>query len=185
MQSGGLGIACLSMVIAAACGGEAGADLSRRGVDGPSSVDRNEPDAAAVPVLPVPAPVGPSVPEVLPPPFEGPGCPPASTTPGIRQCEPLATPTGCPDGQSCFPFVDYPRGPCDVERFGTLCRPAGVGTQGDPCGDQACAADHICVSTGRGTQCVRLCSFGDDANSVCDPGLLCLPIDIEGFGGCL
>jgi hypothetical protein len=77
----------------------------------------------------------------------------------------------------------YPNGPCEVESFGTVCAPAGSGTQGDSCARNGCAADHICVSTGRGTRCVRLCDFAD--NNECAPGLLCLPIDIEGFGGCL
>ena len=53
------------------------------------------------------------------------------------------------------------------------------------CSRQGCAAEHICISTGRGTQCARICSFAEGAPDVCAPGLLCLPIDIEGFGGCL
>ncbi|MEO8177473.1 MAG: hypothetical protein ABI895_01445 [Deltaproteobacteria bacterium] len=88
-------------------------------------------------------------------------------------------------GQSCFPFVRYPTGPCEVEQYGTTCLPSGPGTQGAPCAREGCAAEHICISTGRGTQCARLCSFAEGAANVCAPGLLCLPIDIEGFGGCL
>ena len=101
------------------------------------------------------------------------------------ECDPMASTASCPAGQSCFPFVRYPTGPCEVEQYGTTCLPAGPGTQGESCERQACAAEHICISTGRGTQCARLCSFADGAPNVCAPGLLCLPIDIEGFGGCL
>jgi hypothetical protein len=120
-----------------------------------------------------------------PPPFVDPGCPPVVTRPPVDECNPLDEPSGCPAGESCFPFVDYPSGPCEVERFGAVCLLAGPGTQGDSCARDACAADHICVSTGRGTQCARLCALAADAPKVCAPGLLCLPIDIEGFGGCL
>ena len=166
-----------------ACGGEAGVDLNRRSSDvpGPSSSHRDA-GVADAGVRPPPVFI-PDVPE--PPPFEEPGCPPASPQPNINECEPLAASTGCATGESCFPYVDYPSGPCEVERYGTVCMPVGPGTQGDSCSRQACAADHICVSTGRGTQCARLCGLSADAPNVCSPGLLCLPIDIEGFGGCL
>lgn len=178
------GSLAIALPLVLACGGEAGADLDRRSTLVPTPAagagrDAGASDAAApsVPNLPPP--------EEVPPPFMEPGCPPARTPPDITECDPLASPTGCPLGQSCFPFVSYPTGPCEVERFGTLCMPAGPGTQGESCTTDGCAADHICVSTGRGTQCVRLCSFAAGAPSVCAPGLLCLPIDIEGFGGCL
>jgi hypothetical protein len=183
MRRGGVGNAWLAMGMALACGGQAGADLARRSTDVPSSIDEGRPDAGSSEVEPPPPPIVRDPP--APPPFDDPGCPPVVSMPGPNQCDPLAVPTGCPEGQSCFPFVDYPRGPCDVERFGTICQPAGTGTQGDPCGEQDCAADYICVSTGRGTQCVRLCTFDVDQSKSCDPGLLCLPIDIDGFGGCL
>lgn len=166
---------------ALSCGGEADVNLDRRSASVPSDsgAGAGEADAGAPPA---PGFV-PALPE--PPPFEEPGCPPAQTRPSINECDPLSRVSGCADGESCFPFVEYPSGPCEVERFGTLCLVAGPGTQGDSCARQACAADHICVSTGRGTQCARLCGFGAGAADVCAPGLLCQPIDIEGFGGCL
>jgi hypothetical protein len=164
-----------------ACGGEAGVDLNRRSSSVPSGSgsDAGVPDASAQP----PPSFIPEPPE--PPPFEEPGCPPVEVRPPINECDPLSPTSGCADGESCFPYVEYPSGPCDVERFGTFCVVAGPGTQGESCSREACAADHICVSTGRGTQCARLCSLGEEAPDVCAPGLLCLPIDIEGFGGCL
>ncbi|HEU4581073.1 MAG TPA: hypothetical protein VFS67_22605 [Polyangiaceae bacterium] len=137
----------------------------------------------AGPVSPQPDPRPPPLEE--PEPFEDPGCPPVPPPPVASECDPMASAASCPAGQSCFPFVRYPTGPCEVEQYGTTCLPAGPGTQGESCERQACAAEHICISTGRGTQCARLCSFADGAPNVCAPGLLCLPIDIEGFGGCL
>lgn len=179
------GSLALVFALAPACGGDAGADLARRSSRVPSPSPGEDRDAgagdAAAPSVPrLPPPL-----EEEPPPFMEPGCPPPRPVPSISECDPLASPSGCPLGQSCFPFVRYPSGPCEVEVFGTLCTPAGPGTQGESCSTDACAADHICVSTGRGTQCARLCSFAPGAPSVCAPGLLCLPIDIEGFGGCL
>jgi hypothetical protein len=164
------------------CGGEADIDVGRRSSVIPTPGESRTPDAGANDAA------GPSLPPTdppEPPPFDEPGCPPARVPPELRQCDPLAPVSGCPADQACFPIVNYPTGPCEVELFGTVCLPAGPGTQGDPCSTEGCAADHICVSTGRGTQCVRLCGFGPAAPSVCAPGLLCLPIDIEGFGGCL
>jgi hypothetical protein len=174
----GITISCFPLL---ACGGEAGVELNRRSSDVPSAsgLDGGVAEAGGPPApgfIPDP-------PE--PPPFEEPGCPPVDVRPPINQCDPLADVSGCADGESCFPFVEYPSGPCEVERFGTFCVVAGPGTQGDSCAQQGCAADHICVSTGRGTQCARLCSLGAGAPNVCSAGLLCLPIDIEGFGGCL
>jgi hypothetical protein len=165
-----------------ACGGEAGADLNRRSASVPSGSGGGAGVADAGTPPPPPSFV-PEPPE--PPPFEEPGCPPVEMRPPINECDPLAPVSGCASGESCFPYVEYPSGPCDVERFGTFCVVAGPGTQGESCAREACAADHICVSTGRGTQCARLCSLGTGAPDVCAPGLLCLPIDIDGFGGCL
>jgi len=165
------------------CGGQAEVDATRRGTDVPSprpSEIRDPADAGAPPLGPIlPA----EMPE--PEPFEDPGCPPVSPPPARNDCDPLATPSGCAESQSCFPFVLYPQGPCEVEQYGTMCLLAGPGTQGDACTRQGCAAGHICVLTGRGTQCARVCSFADDAADVCAPGLLCQPIDIEGYGSCL
>lgn len=171
------------LTLALACGGEADVDLDRRSAVVPPLAPAGRSDAGGGDAA-APAPLEPE-PELEPPPFVEPGCPPARPPPDLTECDPLASPSGCPSGQACFPFVSYPTRPCEVEVFGTLCMPAGPGTQGESCTAQACAADHICVSTGRGTQCVRLCSFAAGSPSICAPGLLCLPIDIEGFGGCL
>jgi hypothetical protein len=113
--------------------------------------------------------------------FVDPGCPDAAPPPPDYQCQPFENPTGCPFGEACYPWVDYPTGPCDHEEFGTICAPAGIGGQGDPC-TGLCAAGHVCVITGQGTQCVQLCQLIGEDN--CPAGLFCVPIDVEGFGGC-
>jgi hypothetical protein len=94
------------------------------------------------------------------------------------------TQSGCASDEACQPFVAYPSGPCDFERYGTSCVAAGKGTQGDPCGnfEDSCARGYVCVKTGQGVQCIGLCSLQGAAR--CRPGLLCQPIDVEGFGGC-
>ena len=83
----------------------------------------------------------------------------------------------------CYPFVEYPTGPCDTENYGTVCLAQGSSKQGEPCGSAGqCASGFVCVITGQGTQCVELCELGHPGQ--CPPGLFCLPIDVEGFGGC-
>jgi hypothetical protein len=115
--------------------------------------------------------------------YVDPGCPDAEPPPVMRECEPFQTPTGCFSGEGCYPFVQYPTEPCGQEQYGTYCAWAGSATQGEPCGGATqCAANHVCVITGQGTQCVQLCPLvGDDG---CPPGLFCVPVDVEGIGGC-
>ncbi|MRG98359.1 hypothetical protein [Polyangium spumosum] len=119
--------------------------------------------------------------------YVDPGCP--STPPPIEdfQCDPFdQLNSGCFPGEGCFIFVSYPDEPCGQEVYGAFCAPAGTGVQGDPCGSGSglwCAAGFACVVTGSGTQCVKLCPL--DGNDDCPSGLVCEPIDVEGFGGCL
>jgi hypothetical protein len=100
-------------------------------------------------------------------------------------CDPYAQGNGdCAPGEGCYIYVDYPPEPCGQEIYGSLCMPAGIGQQGDPCnGAQDCGGGLVCVVTGSGTQCVQLCEL--DQIGVCPSGLICEPIDVEGFGGCL
>jgi len=177
------GPALAGVLLISACGGHAESNSARRSnaLPAPVAPGSGAPlnDAGSGPSTPS----EPEPPE--PPPYAAPTCPPTPPPPANVECDPLAADPGCPPGQSCFPFVDYPTSPCEVERYGARCAPSGSGVQGQSCAEEPCAADHICVSTGRGTLCARLCGLTADAPSVCDPGLLCLPIDIEGFGGCL
>ena len=115
--------------------------------------------------------------------YVDPGCPDAGPPPPpLNQCDPFGSPTGCDLGEGCYPYVQYPSGKCDKEQYGTYCAPAGSGKQGDPCGGELCAANHVCVITGVGTQCVQLCPLVGADN--CPSGLFCVPIDVEGYGGC-
>ncbi len=101
------------------------------------------------------------------------------------QCDPYNQGNGdCLSDEGCYIYVDYPPEPCGQEVYGALCLPAGPGGQGDPCnGAQECGGGFVCVVTGSGTQCVELCEL--DQIGVCPSGLICEPIDVEGFGGCL
>lgn len=180
------GLCRLAFVLVAsslpACGGRSQDVLARRG----SSAERRTPAVVADAGVPADAGVGSrSLPPKKPNLFDDPGCPPAQKRPDINSCDPFTTPSGCGEGLACFPFVSYPTGPCEVERFGTVCAEAGAGVQGDSCDTARCAPGHICVSSARGTRCVRLCAFASGEALSCPGGLLCLPIDIEGFGGCL
>jgi hypothetical protein len=78
--------------------------------------------------------------------------------------------------------VDYPTGPCDREEYGTQCAAEGFGRQGDACETGRCAGGFICVVTGQGDQCIELCVL--DGPRTCPAGLVCQPVDVEGFGGC-
>lgn len=114
-----------------------------------------------------------------------PGCP--NNPPPIEdfQCNPDdQLNSGCFPGEGCYIYVSYPSEPCGQEIYGAFCAPAGFGVQGDPCGGGLdCAAGFACVVTGSGTQCVKLCPL--QGNDNCPAGLVCEPIDVEGFGGCL
>lgn len=110
-----------------------------------------------------------------------PPCPDAAKPPPDYQCDPFATVSGCAAGEGCYPYVNYPSGRCDFEQFGTVCAPAGSGTQGEPCSG-SCAARFVCVRTGDGDQCVEMCVPG--GADTCPRGLFCLPVDVDGIGGC-
>jgi hypothetical protein len=111
------------------------------------------------------------------------GCPDAEPPPPQKECDPFEKPsTTCGFGTACYPYVIYPQHKCEFEIYGTLCAPVGTGKQGDPCLSENCDEGFVCVLTGQGTECVQLCQLtGED---LCPNGLFCLPIDVEGFGGC-
>jgi hypothetical protein len=116
---------------------------------------------------------------------DDPGC--RNKPPPIEnfECNPYSQFNGdCAPGEACYIYVNYPSEPCGQEEYGAFCYPQGPGGQGDPCaGALDCQAGHVCVITGSGTQCVKLCHLrGEDG---CAAGLVCEPIDVEGFGGCL
>lgn len=113
--------------------------------------------------------------------YVDPGCPDAAPPPITQECDLFKKPTTCLNGEACYPFVQYPSGPCQQEQYGTLCEPVGTGHQGDPCGGGDCAGGFVCVLTGAGNQCVQLCHLNKND---CPSGLVCVPIDSDGYGGC-
>lgn len=117
--------------------------------------------------------------------YTDPGCPDAGPPIVDFQCDPYDQGNGdCAPTEACYIFVEYPSEPCGQEIYGSVCAPAGTGQQGEGCGGALdCAGGFVCVITGGGNQCVQLCNLvGEDG---CPAGLVCEPIDVEGFGGCL
>jgi hypothetical protein len=115
--------------------------------------------------------------------FRDPGCPDAAPLPVDDECDLFHQPSGCPAGQACYPYVNYPNKPCQQEQYGTLCSPPGVGKQGDPCDNgDGCAGGFVCVITGQGDQCVQDCPISGP--NTCPEGLFCEPVDVKGVGGC-
>jgi hypothetical protein len=117
--------------------------------------------------------------------YVDPGCPDAGPPLTDFKCDPYKQFDGeCPNGYGCYIYVQYPQEPCGQEIYGADCAPVGPGGQGSPCGGaQDCGGGFVCVVTGSGTQCVQLCPLMGDDN--CPSGLVCEPIDVQGFGGCL
>jgi hypothetical protein len=117
--------------------------------------------------------------------YHDPGCPDAGPPLTDFQCDAYASDSSaCGPGFGCYIAVDYPMTPCGQETYVTFCARAGHGRQGASCvSAQDCAGGFVCVVTGSGNQCVRLCPLtGADG---CTDGLVCDPIDVQGFGGCL
>ncbi len=118
--------------------------------------------------------------------YVDPGCPDVGAPIEVDACDAYSQNSGCPPGQGCYPFVQHPQGNgCGAQKFGTECRPAGAGQQGDACGgsDDGCASGYVCVVGSQpGTHCVQLCPI--NAPNTCPPGLICGDLDVEGFGVC-
>jgi hypothetical protein len=119
------------------------------------------------------------------PPVNDPGCPDKPPPKHDFQCDPYNQGNGdCMPDEACYIFVEYPSEPCGQEIYGAFCAFAGPGGQGDPCnGGFDCGAGHVCVISGSGKQCIKLCKL--EGISGCPVGMICEPIDVEGFGGCL
>ncbi|MCU0654689.1 MAG: hypothetical protein MUF64_05185 [Polyangiaceae bacterium] len=178
----------LSLLLAASCAGRLEVDPEPRevgGAGGGGSPDAGDPDAKpdAKPSKldggKDSSPDAPDAPDALPD-YVDPGCPDAGPPTTLYECDPYGD--DCGEGKSCYPFVDYPSEPCGQEIFGASCIFSGTSGQGEPCGI-GCKAGHVCVISGQGTQCVRLCDLKEP--NPCKDGLLCVPVDIPGIGGCI
>jgi hypothetical protein len=98
---------------------------------------------------------------------------------GYHECDVSASTATCPFGYQCIPTVTYGE-KCHTEEIGTRCAVAGTAAQGDDCTVADCAAGFVCVSGGTGYECAALCHVQSD----CPPGLLCAPLDVDGYGVC-
>jgi hypothetical protein len=115
--------------------------------------------------------------------YVDPGCPPPMHVQGVHECDPYA-PGACGSGRKCSPYVVYADG-CQSEETGTRCVISGTRVQGEDCASDssACAEGFACVSAGTGFQCARLCQL-NGATDDCPPGLICSPLDVDGFYVC-
>jgi hypothetical protein len=124
-------------------------------------------------------------PDALPD-YVDPGCPDAGPAEMMFTCDPYNQHNGdCPGNEGCYIFSNPPQTLCGKEVYGSECATQGPGMQGASCngGPHQCAAGFCCVVTGSGNQCVLLCEL--QGGTGCPDGLVCEPIDVEGFGGCL
>jgi hypothetical protein len=113
--------------------------------------------------------------------YVDPGCPSRPKVPGVNECDAYDV-SSCGPGNRCSPYVSYGSG-CQAEEIGTRCEVAGTGVQGDDCTSDACAPGYVCVSAGAGFECARLCKL-QGGGAACPPGLLCAPLDVDGFFVC-
>jgi hypothetical protein len=113
--------------------------------------------------------------------YDDPGCKPAKKIEGPRECDTMSQ-SGCGTGERCVPYVDYGE-KCAAEEVGTRCEIAGEGRQGDDCTSELCAGGFVCVTGGAGFVCARLCRMSASGDE-CPPGLLCSPLDVDGFAVC-
>ena len=117
-------------------------------------------------------------------PFVEPTCP--NPPPPIKDlaCD-IVTQTGCPAGDGCYGYIEYPTGYCDPETYISFCAPAGTRVQGEICGGQEdfCAPGFSCVVSGAGTVCAKHCTF--ENGTPCPEGKVCEPTDFKDIGVCL
>jgi hypothetical protein len=119
-------------------------------------------------------------------PYIEPDCPDEPAPPSYRECDPLNPLADCPEGEGCYPYLEYPYGEgCGQPAFGAICAYASEGEQGDFCGDDGnyCSPGYLCVvgATG-GKRCGQICE--PVADHGCPDGLVCGETDVQGYGVC-
>jgi hypothetical protein len=169
------------LALALGCGGSivdplATADAGRRRDGGRGGADR---DARVIPPPPDDAPPNDDFPV-----FREDACADVNAPPPMIECDPFVQST-CSPGMACYPVPPRAVDNCHPGRYSTICLPAGLGTQGSPCGDATeCAASFICVKSGQGDMCVKICRT--DMFNSCPDGRVCREVDVAGseLGGC-
>jgi hypothetical protein len=178
------GVPFVAALVASACGGSVGAtDTSSIGPEDPTGTGgqgggTSLPDGGFTPSNGGAGGFEPGLTDAR---YDDPGCKPTKKVEGQHECD-TETQSGCQFGDRCVPYVSYGT-KCEAEEVGTRCEIAGFARQGDDCSSETCAAGFVCVTGGAGFQCAELCTLKGSVDS-CPPGLLCSPLDVDGFSVC-
>lgn len=99
------------------------------------------------------------------------------------ECDPFAS-AGCPAGEGCYAFIEYPTVRCGSETYRAQCFAAGTTEPGRFCTSGTdCTAGSGCFVTGAMNRCLRLCRV-DGTGAECPRGTVCEPTDLPDFGAC-
>ena len=110
---------------------------------------------------------------------------PGTNPPAQRMytCDPLGT-GGCPSGQGCYAFIEYPTVRCGSEIYRAECFDVGTTAPGEFCRSGTdCAQGSGCFVTGAMNRCLPLCAL-DGTEPRCPRGSVCEPTDLPDFGAC-
>lgn len=111
-------------------------------------------------------------------------CIDAAKIPPSLACDPFVT-GSCPAGKGCYAIPPRASGSCEPGSYGTICAAEGKGAQGAFCNDTTeCLSGHVCVKSGLGNHCAKLCKVSDLGS--CGEGRVCRVLDLSGsgWGGC-
>jgi hypothetical protein len=89
------------------------------------------------------------------------------------ECDPFAG-AGCPAGDGCYAFIEYPTARCGSETYRAQCFAAGTTGQGRFCqSGSECAPGSGCFITGAMNRCLRLCRL-DGSGDPCPRAARCV-----------
>lgn len=99
------------------------------------------------------------------------------------ECDPIVG-GGCPAGDGCYAFIEYPSVRCGSETYRAMCFQEGSNQPGTFCrSGTECTAGAGCFVTGAMNRCLRLCRL-DGTEPRCQRGTVCEPTDLPDFGAC-